>query len=131
MQKSVVIIDDSRFMADLLEAFFTEKMGFRVLATGNNGVQAISLFKQYRPDLMTMDITMPVKDGKTALTEILAEYPDAKILMITSQLGPTVVECLKIGAAGYIEKPLLFNDEEFVREFTEAVNTALIGKSAA
>lgn len=129
MQKSVVIIDDSRFMAALLEIFFTEKMGLRVLAMGNNGVQAVSLFKQHRPDLMTMDITMPVKDGKTALMEILAEYPEAKILMITSQLGPTIVECLKIGAAGYIEKPLMLENEEFVREFTEAVNTALSGKS--
>lgn len=128
MQKSVVIIDDSRFMTALLEVFFTEKLGLRVLATGNNGVQAVSLFKQHRPDLMTMDITMPVKDGKTALMEILAEYPEAKILMITSQLGPTIVECLKIGAAGYIEKPLMLENEEFVREFTEAVNTALSGK---
>jgi two-component system chemotaxis response regulator CheY len=125
MGRSVVIVEDSPFMADLLGAFFEDKLGFRVLATGTNGMHAISLFKQHRPDLLTMDLVMPIKDGKTALQEILAEHPEARILMITSQMGPPIVECLKLGAAGYVEKPLQFEDPRFVEEFSATVAGAL------
>jgi two-component system chemotaxis response regulator CheY len=125
MGRSIVIIEDSPFMADLLGAFFEDKLGFRVLATGTNGMQAVSLFKQHRPDLLTMDLVMPIKDGKTALQEILAEHPEARILMITSQMGPPIVECLKLGAAGYVEKPLQFDDARFVEDFSATVAHAL------
>ena len=125
MKKSIIIIDDSSFIVDLLSTFFSEQLDFQVLATGNNGMAAVSLYKEHKPDLMTMDLTMPVKDGKTALQEILKEFPDARILMISSQLGPSIVECLKIGASGYIEKPLQLSSEEFVQEFQETVSRAL------
>ena len=125
MQRTVVIVDDSTFMADLLGGFFKDKLGFRVLATGGNGVQAVALYRQHRPDLITMDLTMPVKDGKDALKEILAEFPAARVLMITSQLGPTIIECLKLGAAGYVEKPLQLDDPQFVEEFAATVAGAL------
>jgi two-component system chemotaxis response regulator CheY len=118
-------VDDSPFMASMLTAFFEDMLGFRVLATGNNGMQAVALYNQHLPDLITIDLTMPVKDGKTALKEILAAHPTARILMITSQMGPQIVECLKLGAAGYVEKPLQFDSPQFVEEFTATVNGAL------
>jgi two-component system chemotaxis response regulator CheY len=124
-RKTVVIVDDSPFMADLLSGFFEDKLGFRVMATGTNGIQAVALYKQHRPDLISIDLTMPVKDGKAALREILAEHPEARILMVTSQMGPQIVECLKLGAAGYVEKPLQFDSQQFVEEFTAIVRTAL------
>ena len=123
--KTVVIVDDSPFMADLLGGFFEDKLGFRVLGTGTNGIQAVALYKQHRPDIITMDLTMPVKDGKTALKEILAEHPEARILMVTSQMGPQIVECLKLGCAGYVEKPLQFDSPQFVEEFTATVRAAV------
>lgn len=123
--KTVVIVDDSTFMADLLSGFFEDKLGFRVVATGRNGIQAIALYKQHRPDLMTVDLTMPVKDGKTALLEILAEHPEARILMVTSRVGPQIVECLKMGAAGYVEKPLQFENPRFVEELLATVRSAI------
>ena len=124
-QKTVVIVDDSPFMADLLSGFFEDKLGFRVLATGTNGIQAVALYKQHRPDLISIDLTMPVKDGKTALKEILAEHPEARILMVTSQMGPQIVECLKLGAVGSVEKPLQFDSRQFVEEFTTIVRNAV------
>jgi two-component system chemotaxis response regulator CheY len=123
--KTVVVVDDSPFVADLLGGFFEDKMGFRVAATGTNGIQAVALYKQHRPDLLTLDLTMPVKDGKTALKEILAEHPEARILMITSLMGPPIVECLKLGAAGYVEKPIQFDNPQFMEEFMATVNRAL------
>jgi two-component system chemotaxis response regulator CheY len=70
-------------------------------------------------------MTMPVKDGKTALKEILAEHPEARILMVTSLMGPQIVECLKLGAAGYVEKPIQFDNPQFMEEFMATVNRAL------
>lgn len=124
MTRSVVIIDDSEFITDLLKEFFASKLEFNVLDTGANGVQAVSLYRRHRPDLLTMDLTMPVKDGKTALREILAEFPGARVLVISSQVGPTMLECLKLGAAGYIEKPLRLDEEEFVSDFEATVEDA-------
>lgn len=125
VKKSIVIVDDSSFMADLLGGFFEDQLGFRVLATGTNGIQAVSLYKQHRPDLMTIDFTMPVKDGKTALKEILAEHPEARILMVTSQMGQQIIDCLKLGAAGYVEKPLRFDSPQFVEDFIATVKAAV------
>lgn len=124
-QVRVVIVDDSPFMGDLLSAFFVDNLGYSVVASGTNGVHAISLYKQHRPDLLTMDLTMPIKDGKTALKEILSEHPEARILMITSQVGPQIVECLKLGAVGYVEKPLQFDNPKFVEEFNATLARAL------
>lgn len=125
MERTVVIVDDSPFIADLLGGFFEDRLGFRVAAKGTNGFHAAALFRQHRPDLITIDLTMPAKGGKAALEEILAEDPRARILMITSQMGPQISECLKLGAAGYIEKPLRFDDEGFMRDFEAAILSAL------
>lgn len=125
MSKSVVIIDDSEFISDLLRDFFAQTLEFSVLGTGSNGMQAVTLYRQHRPDLLTMDLTMPVKDGRTALREILAEFPEARVLIISSQVGSPMLECMKIGAAGYVEKPLRLDDEEFVVDFKAAVDEAL------
>ncbi len=124
VERTVVIVDDSQFIVDMLSGVFTDKLGFRVVATGTNGIQAVALYKQHRPNLMTIDFTMPVKDGKAALKEILAEHPEAHILIVTSQMGPQIVECLKLGAAGYVEKPLEFDNPQYVEEFTAIVNGA-------
>jgi two-component system chemotaxis response regulator CheY len=125
MERTVVIVDDSSFIAGLLCGFFEDKLGFKVAATGNNGFQAVALYRQHRPDLITIDLTMPIKDGKDALKEILAEQPGARILMITAQMGPQIRECLNSGAAGYIQKPLRFDDPGFAREFEAAVRSAV------
>jgi two-component system chemotaxis response regulator CheY len=125
MERTVVIVDDSPFIADLLGGFFEDNLGFRVAAKGTNGFQAVALYRQHRPDIITIDLTMPVKDGKVALKEILAEDPQARILMITSQMGPQISECLRLGAAGYVEKPLRFDDAGFAREFESAIRSAM------
>ncbi|MBW8886217.1 MAG: response regulator [Fibrobacteres bacterium] len=123
MKRKVVIVDDSKFLLSALKDFFQEgQIGeYEVVATGSNGVQAVDLYRRHRPDLMTLDITMPVKDGKTALAEILKEFPTARVLMISALTGSSVLECVKIGAKGYIEKPLRFEDEDFRKDFSETL----------
>ena len=117
MAHSVVIIDDSDFQIEQLVRFFQDEMGYKVLATGNDGDAAISLYRKFKPDLLTLDITMPNKDGKTTLIELEKEFKGIKVLIISALKGNTMLECMKLGAKGYIEKPLRFNNDEFVEDF--------------
>ena len=104
---------------------------------GNNGYRVVNLgikvapdvlvaaAKEHKPDLMTMDLTMPNKDGKTAIAEILQEYPDARIVVVSAVKGNTMLECMKLGARGYVEKPLKFAEAIFVEDFKRSIEEAL------
>ena len=117
MSKRIVIVDDSIFLIKQLTAFFEVAMGYKVVATGSDGNAAVALFREHKPDLITLDITMPNKDGMQALAEIMGEFPDANVMMISAIRGQEMTQCIRLGAKGYMEKPLLFNDEQFVRDF--------------
>lgn len=121
MAKKIVIVDDSKFLVKQIAQFFEKTFGFHVLATGSDGNDAVELYRQFTPDLITLDITMPNKDGQQAMKEILAEFPDAKVLMISAVHGDAMLECIKSGAKGYIEKPLRFNNPEFISDFRETI----------
>ncbi|NLE02006.1 MAG: response regulator [Fibrobacter sp.] len=125
MSKSVVIVDDSKFLIKQIAEFLSKQLGLEVVATGNDGNDAIELYKKHKPDLITLDITMPNKDGFEAMKEILREYPDANILMISAVRGSAMLECMNAGAKGYVEKPLKFSDADFVEDFKETVNEIL------
>lgn len=122
MSKSVIIVDDSSFLSKQIAEFFSSQLGFQVVAVGKDGNEAVELYRKHRPDLVTMDLTMPNKDGKTAINEILGEFPDARIMVISAVKGNTVLECLNRGAKGYVEKPLKFTDPIFVEDFKLSVD---------
>ncbi|MDB5105313.1 MAG: CheY-like receiver [Fibrobacteres bacterium] len=117
MSKRIVIVDDSIFLIKQLTAFLEVAMGYKVVGTGSDGNQGVALYREHKPDLITLDITMPNKDGMEALAEIMEEFPDASVMMISAIRGQEMTKCIKIGAKAYMEKPLLFNDEQFVRDF--------------
>lgn len=125
MSKKVVIVDDSGFLAKQIKDFFEKQMGYTVVAIGKDGNEAVSLYKEHKPDLMTMDLTMPNKDGKTAIAEILTEHPEARIVVVSAVKGNTMLECMKLGAKGYIEKPLKFAEAIFVDDFKKSIEEAL------
>lgn len=122
MSRSVIIVDDSKFLIKQIVDFFEKQLGFTVLATGSDGNEAVELFRKHKPDLITLDITMPNKTGAEAMKEIVAEFPDANVLMISAVRGESMLECMNSGAKGYIEKPLKFNDSEFVEDFKETIS---------
>jgi two-component system chemotaxis response regulator CheY len=82
------------------------KGGHEVIGEGANGAEAITQYQALRPDIMTLDITMPEKDGLAALREILTLEPSAKIIMC-SALGQEskVLEAIKSGAKDFVVKP--------------------------
>jgi two-component system chemotaxis response regulator CheY len=101
----VLIVDDAAFMRMMLRKIVVTS-GHEVVGEASDGVVAIEQFRELRPDLTTLDITMPGKDGIEVLQEIMAMDPDAKVLMC-SALGQQakVVESLKLGAKDFVVKP--------------------------
>ena len=101
----IMVVDDSLLTQKKLIAAI-EDLGHTVISVANSGAQALVNYAQHKPDLVTMDITMPDMDGITATRAILDKYPDAKILMVTLHAERTVVlDALDAGAKGYILKP--------------------------
>jgi two-component system chemotaxis response regulator CheY len=101
----VLVVDDAAFMRKMVTDALV-KGGHDVVGEAGNGVEAIDRYLQLRPDLTTLDITMPEKDGLTALREIISLDPDAKVIMC-SALGQEskVLESIKLGAKDFVVKP--------------------------
>lgn len=105
MSKRVLIVDDAVFMRMKLKDIL-EKHGYEVVAEAANGIEAMEKYKQEKPDLVTMDITMPDMDGITALKGIKEIDPDAKIIMCSAMGQQTMVmEAIQAGALDFIVKP--------------------------
>ncbi|WP_299443018.1 response regulator [uncultured Rhodospira sp.] len=101
-----MVVDDSVIAATKLRVAL-ESLGHRVVGSTDNGTDALSLYRDLRPDFVTMDIVMPDMDGVQATRQILGEFPDAVVIMVTS-IGQEkmVMDALKAGAVGYILKPI-------------------------
>ncbi len=101
----VMIVDDSRIFRKMLKAAFVET-GNEVIGEAGNGSEALELLKSCTPDLVTLDITMPVMDGIDTLREIRTLYPDQKVIMVSAAgQKDKVIEALKLGARDFIQKP--------------------------
>ncbi len=101
----VLVVDDAVFMRKVVSDALVAG-GHEVVGEGSNGVEAVERFRELRPELTTLDITMPEKTGLEALAEIIAIDPNAKVLMC-SALGQEskVIEALKLGAKNFVVKP--------------------------
>ena len=98
----VLVVDDAAFMRKMVSDALA-KGGHEVVGEAGNGVEAVARFQELKPDLMTLDITMPEKDGLTALAEIVAADPSARVVMC-SALGQEakVLEAIKLGGKEFV-----------------------------
>ena len=105
MSFKVLVVDDASFMRSMIRDIFG-RGPFTVIGEAENGLQAVRLYQELRPDLTTMDIVMPEMDGITALREIIREDPAAKVVMC-SALGQEalIAEAIEAGASEFIVKP--------------------------
>jgi len=101
----VLVVDDAAFMRMMIKDILT-KNGYEVVGEAENGAKAVEKYIELRPDLTTMDITMPEKDGITAVKEIRRIDPNAKIIMC-SAMGQQamVIDAIQAGACDFIVKP--------------------------
>ncbi|KYH30083.1 MULTISPECIES: response regulator [Clostridium] len=101
----VLIVDDAAFMRMMIKDIL-EKNGHEVVAEASNGIKAVELYKSERPDVVTMDITMPDMDGIEAVKAIKAFDPSAKIIMCSAMGQQTMVmDAIRSGARDFIVKP--------------------------
>jgi two-component system, chemotaxis family, chemotaxis protein CheY len=101
----VLIVDDAAFMRMMIKDIL-EKNGFQVVGEASNGIKAVELYKKERPDVVTMDITMPDMDGIEAVKEIKAFDPGAKVIMCSAMGQQTMVmDAIRAGAKDFIVKP--------------------------
>jgi two-component system chemotaxis response regulator CheY len=105
MAKRILITDDALFMRVTLKNILVNN-GYEVVGEAENGQQAVQLYNELKPDLVTMDITMPEMDGLEALKQIRAGNPNAVIVMCTAMGQKNmVVEAIQNGAKDFIVKP--------------------------
>lgn len=118
MTKNVMIVDDAAFMRMKLKDIL-EKNGYNVVAEAQNGIEAIEKYKTEKPNLVTMDITMPEMDGVDALKEIRAFDPTARVVMCSAmgQQG-MVMDAIRSGAVDFIVKP--FDSDRVIKALDKA-----------
>jgi two-component system, chemotaxis family, chemotaxis protein CheY len=105
MANRILVVDDAAFMRMMIKDILS-KNGYEVVGEAQDGAQAIEKFKELRPDLVTMDITMPEMDGITALREIKKLDGNARVIMC-SAMGQQamVIDAIQAGAKDFIVKP--------------------------
>lgn len=111
--KKILIVDDSNFMRGIIKGTLI-KGGFEICGEANNGKEAIEKYKELKPDIVTLDITMSEMDGISACEEIIKINPDAKIIMC-SAMGQKILikEAIQAGAKDFIIKP--FNEDKILK----------------
>ena len=119
MRKRVMVVDDSRMIGMQMKNLL-EGTDYEVAAYCRDGEEAIAQYGQVKPDLVTMDIIMPGMDGLETAQAILEEYPEAKIVMVSSlAYEDTFDEAKSIGAKGFVDKP--FDQETLLAALDNAL----------
>lgn len=121
----VLIVDDHRIVRKGIAALLETEDGFEVVGDAENGIEAIAMADDLRPDVILMDLVMPEMDGIEATREIRARRPDSQILVLTSfGSDDKLFPAIKAGALGYLLK------DTSPQELLHAIRQAAVGQSA-
>lgn len=116
--KKILVVDDSSFMRNSLKTML-EKLGYSVVGTAENGIEAVAKFRDLKPDVVTLDIIMPQMGGVQGLKLLKSVNPNAVVVMVSSMADrDSITECLKAGATHYLLKPF---DEAKVAEVMKRI----------
>lgn len=117
----ILIVDDTKFMRVTLSAIL-EDDNHEIVGEAENGAEAIELFKQMKPDLVTMDITMPVMDGIDSIKGIMEIDSSAKIIVCSSMRQQRIViKAIELGATDFIVKP--FNHDFVLKTVNQVLGS--------
>lgn len=119
---TAIIVDDSPLVRIQLRQILT-RIGCTIVAEASTGDDVLALYEQHRPDLITLDIVMPGKDGVTAAVELLERHPGARIVMCTSlTTRDKILACQRAGVCHYLLKP--FDPQRAAQVFRFALDRA-------
>lgn len=118
MSKKIMVVDDSRIVQMQMQKILSDTE-YEIVACCQNGEDALDMYDQIQPDLVTMDILMPGMDGLETARMILKKYPQARVLMVSSlAYDDTVDEANNIGAKGFVYKP--FDRDQLIGSLDKA-----------
>lgn len=119
----ILAVDDHPLLREGVAAAIESQPDMELVAEATNGLDAVRLFRDVRPDVVLMDVRMPGVDGIAALSLILDEFPDAKVIVLTTYPGDAqVMRAIKAGARGYLLKDMLRT------ELLDALRTVAAGQ---
>lgn len=132
-KKKVLIVDDSAFMRKILTDIINADKDLMVVGTARNGKDAIAMIKELKPDIVTMDVEMPVMNGIEALEKIMEANPLPVVMLssLTTEGGEATMTALELGAVDFVSKPssvFLINAEEMKKELTDKIKNAVKAK---
>ena len=105
MEKKILVVDDAGFMRHLLGNTI-KAIGYQNVSFAEDGFEAVEKARELKPDLITLDISMPGMDGLEALAKILEEWPEAKIVMVTAVTSQKILkQAISMGAVDFLKKP--------------------------
>src|ERR1044071_2492008 len=109
----IMVIDDQAVVRQGFVSLINTVADMEVIAQGVNGQQAVELYRQHQPDITLMDLRMPVLSGVDAIAQIRREFPDARIIVLTTYDGDEdIYRALQAGARGYLLKDVFFEELE-------------------
>lgn len=121
----ILVVDDHPLFRSGIAALLATQSDISLVAEASNGREAVEKFREYRPDITLMDLQMPEMNGVDAMIAIRDEFPEARIIVLTTYAGDVqVLRAMKIGARAYLLKSLLD------RELLETIRAVYGGKKA-
>ena len=122
--KKVLVVDDSKAVQRLVSKCI-ESIGSEVVGYADDGEDGFEKFKSLHPDLVLLDITMPNKDGRECLKDILAHNADARVVMLSALNSQEVIQdCLQMGAVAFLNKPSLSERSELENELRRILDSS-------
>ncbi len=119
----IIVVDDQAVVRQGFVSLLGTVPGMRVVAEGTNGREAVALYREHRPDVVLMDLRMPVMDGVEAIAAIRREFPAARVIVLTTFDGDEdIYRSLQAGAQGYLLKDMFFEELE------DAIRTVHAGR---
>lgn len=127
MKKRVLVVDDSAFMRRIITDILKEDNRFEVIETAKNGKEALSKIKSLKPDVITLDVEMPILNGIETLKEIMSNYKTPVVMLssLTQDGAEATMEALELGAVDFIAKPSsIFEMDSKKEELLEKIEAA-------
>lgn len=100
----LLIAEDNELLRSMLANYLDQRSGIQVVGTAANGQEAVELCRQLQPDVVLMDVVMPIMDGVAATRIIREHHPSVKVVMLTNGNGAQADEALQAGASAYLLK---------------------------
>ena len=113
----MLIVDDSMIIRNKI-ARLPSNASYKIVGKAKNGMEAVDLFRTFKPDIVKMDLTMPEMDGLECIQELIKIDPEVQILVISALSDKaTGIKALELGANGFLTKP--FSDDELLKTLNE------------